>query len=979
MPHAGVDIASEFEDGAASATGTRVSFPQMSNSSSVILQTLQPKPLFSKDDFLDVLKSFYASLSDKKIQSAIGSETAWEKELDIETVRPVIERANFVLSIADTFSIRTARVIMESDMWCVDNENEGTENASEYGVKSEGGVRVKTELVKEEDVIVDPSASTARDFGRPVKTPLDTLGSIPFEEVKAGKRVGGVPRVKMDIETFRRLILLMPGDGTVGSESYRFFFSCVRASLLMLASSNFVPDVVPLARASSWTVFYRPFSSSTAVEECMSRLESVFPRDFSCVRLRVKGDADASTMLNAGSGVLHALCALLTGVVLELNINRKKEGKRSVPSAERAAFFDNEAYSPLTLSDRSNGIVVKRWLSVFGLLSLESEILLKLEETEKGNLDAPFKVELMFRGGRPRKQGAAGGGSAAFPGKGAAKQEPGTLALLDPSKGGWQTPGQFMSSGSRQSQDVVKFVVGLKHYFPEVKALLGTGIATIDSKAFQTFIREQSSILRALGTSMILPRGIKEVLKPRLVTELSMQNAEEAEQLTSWRKQYLKLADLLSFNYRVLLGDELVDVGEFEQMVRKGRDLFVFKGKFIELDPQSVANILAAKTKQPPKVGSMELLRDILSGNSSFALAEQVEELIDGIRTVQPAEVPPMRATLRNYQVAGYQWILSNLMSIGGCALLDDMGLGKTLQSITVIKKLKEDGYFDDCPAIVVCPTSLLSNWSREFSKFAPDVDVRICSGAGRSALLQTAVGAKRKRNPPDVLIMSYGAVRTDIDKLAKAQLRLVVLDEAQAIKNHKTSIAKACQKLGAVTEMRLALTGTVVENRLSELHACFEFILPTYLGKLKWFSNTFAKPIEKHHDEEALAKLKRMTSPFMLRRVKTDPTVVPELPKKIVCKQHVTLSTEQVALYESVREEVFAQIESASDAPSNSGIRRQGLILKVRRQFVGRPPKVLWSASYFGLWPDLYFCCLSVLYCSSIFNPSYSILFLSF
>lgn len=883
----------------------------MSNSAAIILQTLTPKPLFSKEDFLEVLKAFYASLSDKKIMGTIGASTAWEKQLDIDAVRPVIERANFVLSLSDTLSVRTARVIMESDLWCVDIETDFDAAVVDPRVELDNTVVVKREPVKEEDIIQDPSSNDARDFARPVRTPKETLGSIPFELVKGGQRAGGTPRVKIDVETFRRLILLMPGDGTVGSQSYRFFFSCVRASVLLLSSSNLVPDVVPISGSSSWTVVYRPFSSSKAVNECISRLEQLFPADFSCVRLRVKGDANASAMLSAGSGVLHALCVLLTGAVVELNFNKKKGGKALSKSGERAAFFDNQPSVPLTLSDRSNGLVAKRWLSVFSLLSLESEIMLKLEETEKGNLDAPFLVNLMFRDTR-------------------ARMDVRRRLKSDPAQDGWRSPQEYMASGSSQSKDAIKFVVSLKRYFPEIKELLAGGRALIDAKTFELFIREKSSILRALGTSLILPRGIKEVLKPRLVTELSMARPDGGEGHSAWKRKYLNLTEILAFNYRVVLGDEVVDMDQFERMVKNGRDLFVFKGKFIELDPQTVANILAAKYEKPAKVSNMELLRDVLSGNSSFSLSGDVEELIEGIRRVQPVELPQLRAALRHYQVSGFQWILSNLMSIGGCALLDDMGLGKTLQSISVICQLKEGGFFDSCPAVVICPTSLLSNWRREFSKFAPSVNVRICSGKGRTTALQSAVGAKRKRGGPDVVIMSYGAIRTDVDKFLKLQLPLVVLDEAQAIKNHKTAIAKACRKLSAVTDMRLVLTGTVVENRLSELHACFDFILPGYLGKLKWFSDTFAKPIEKHRDEEALRVLKRMTSPFMLRRVKTDPKIVPELPQKIICKQHVSLSTEQAALYESVREEVFSQIERAEDAPSNSGIQRQGLILKV-------------------------------------------------
>lgn len=295
--------------------------------------------------------------------------------------------------------------------------------------------------------------------------------------------------------------------------------------------------------------------------------------------------------------------------------------------------------------------------------------------------------------------------------------------------------------------------------------------------------------------------------------------------------------------------------------------------------------------------------------------------------------------------------------------------LGKTVQTIAVLLALKEAERLDESPALIVCPTSLLSNWKRELAKFAPSLSLKICSGPDRARVFKAAIGSKRKRySGPDVLLMSYGSVRQDVVMLSKAQYAIMIIDESQStlakmlhflghgifslcnpwntfltdkclplyfftekdIKNHKAAVTKAVKKIGSQADFRLALTGTVVENRLAELHSCFDFALPNYLGTLKDFTARFAKPIENERDEEMIELLKRMTSCFMLRREKTDPSVISDLPDKIETKRYVKICPEQVALYESIRESVFDTMAANAEAPTGSGSKRNALVLKL-------------------------------------------------
>ena len=267
------------------------------------------------------------------------------------------------------------------------------------------------------------------------------------------------------------------------------------------------------------------------------------------------------------------------------------------------------------------------------------------------------------------------------------------------------------------------------------------------------------------------------------------------------------------------------------------------------------------------------------------------------------AEVPASLAdTLRPYQVEGFRW-LARLASLGfGGILADEMGLGKTLQMIALVKSLRDSGQLDG-PVLVVCPASLVFNWADEFARFAPDVLVIALEGsrAHREALLARANGA------PCVVVASYDRVRIDAASLARIEWGLVVLDEAQYIKNHATKTTRAVKRLRS--RLRFALTGTPVENRLSELWSIFDFLMPGFLGSYERFRERYELGIIGE-DEEAAARLRALIEPFVLRRRKAD--VLTDLPAKLESIRYVPLGCEQRRLYDGaeqrLREDLNAQ-----------------------------------------------------------------------
>ncbi len=296
-----------------------------------------------------------------------------------------------------------------------------------------------------------------------------------------------------------------------------------------------------------------------------------------------------------------------------------------------------------------------------------------------------------------------------------------------------------------------------------------------------------------------------------------------------------------------------------------------------------------------------------------------------------------LRGQLRPYQCRGYSW-LAYLTRWGlGACLADDMGLGKTVQALALIQRNWELG--ERRPVLVVCPTSVISNWRHEAAKFTPDLPVLVHHGPERSRGGSFRQGAESYA----LVITSYSLLQRDVESLSKVNWAGVILDEAQKIKNPRTKQAKAARALPA--GYRVALTGTPVENHVGELWSIMEFLNPGYLGSWTKFRQEFAAPAAEG-DPEALDRLRKLVRPFILRREKTDPTIVVELPEKLEMKVYCGLTREQAELYRSVLAEATGALESAS------GMKRRGLILATLtklKQICNHPVNYLRDGSALG------------------------------
>jgi hypothetical protein len=387
------------------------------------------------------------------------------------------------------------------------------------------------------------------------------------------------------------------------------------------------------------------------------------------------------------------------------------------------------------------------------------------------------------------------------------------------------------------------------------------------------------------------------------------------------------LNTLLDFNWRVALGGVELSTEEFRSLAQQHVPLVKFRDRWLQLPPEiaerameffeqktdqrmTLAQAFRAAYASDPAGPGLRVIG--LTGTSS------IRDFLEGTTSAKLENVPQpatFLGTLRPYQIRGLEWMaFLESLGIGGC-LADDMGLGKTIQLIALLlhERLMNPTVG---PTLLFAPTSVVSNWVRELERFAPSLKMLVYHGAGR--IRGDAFVAAAARH--DVVLTSYALAHRDFADLRRGPWHRVALDEAQKIKNPSAAATLAIRKLDA--PHRVALTGTPIENHLSELWSIMEMLNPGLLGSAGDFRSRFAVPIEKLGDQDRAAQLRKMIQPFVLRRTKNDPAIAGDLPEKMENRVYCNLTPAQAALYEATTAQMLGQIDGAT------GIRRRGLIL---------------------------------------------------
>jgi len=460
----------------------------------------------------------------------------------------------------------------------------------------------------------------------------------------------------------------------------------------------------------------------------------------------------------------------------------------------------------------------------------------------------------------------------------------------------------------------------------------------LDTAGAHDFLRQTAPLLQAAGFGVQLPawagrKGVGLKLTTRTKSKRSSSKAVAASGFG--------LDQLVDFRIDLVIGDKTVSADELAELARLKVPLVRVRGQWVELDDRQLrAALRAVDRRRDGELTAGEVLQQVVDGgDEDLPLVEvDADGMLGDLLSGQAAErLTPMatpagfHGTLRPYQERGLSW-LAFLARLGlGGILADDMGLGKTAQTLSLLLTERSAGE-PVPPTLLICPMSLVSNWQREAARFAPSLTVYVHHG-----------GTRRREavDEADLVITTYGTALRDLGTLREVTWGRVVCDEAQAIKNSGTRQAQAVRAIPART--RLALTGTPVENHLAELWSIMDFCNPGLLGPAKRFRHRFQEPIEVRQDPDATAALKRATGPFLLRRLKTDKTIISDLPEKNEMKVWCPLTTEQATLYQAVVEDMMAVIADTE------GIQRRGNVLSAMmklKQVCNHPAHLLKDGS---------------------------------
>ena len=449
------------------------------------------------------------------------------------------------------------------------------------------------------------------------------------------------------------------------------------------------------------------------------------------------------------------------------------------------------------------------------------------------------------------------------------------------------------------------------------------------------FLRKDLAKLQAMGFDVILPAWLKELKQSKMRVRVNANNQST--------RSVAGLDDILTFKWQFSMNGEDISAEQFRKLVDEKREFVRIGTEWFRMDAEWLNEMRALMEqadeenwtvrdllfRELPETLAAPLEEDDLDDAErddpmfAFEMQQSLQHYIGQLQNkkgLPTVPVPTMlHAELRPYQKEGFEWLIFMREQRFGACLADDMGLGKTIQLITyllyTIETLQEDK-----PSLIICPTSVLGNWQKEIARFAPDVKVHTHYGNRR--LKGDEFTSYLAEEKPQIILSTYGTATQDAEDLQAIDFSTVVLDEAQNIKNMQTMQSRAIRKLQGIHH--IALTGTPVENRLSELWAIFDFIHKGYLGSFGKFSDQFILPIERDESDSHKRVLRMKIRPFLLRRTKRDPELMLNLPEKQEMQEFCALTSEQAALYEGYIQDTLAQLEQMT------GFEKKGRILKM-------------------------------------------------
>lgn len=432
--------------------------------------------------------------------------------------------------------------------------------------------------------------------------------------------------------------------------------------------------------------------------------------------------------------------------------------------------------------------------------------------------------------------------------------------------------------------EVMKDMALLVEFFPALRQILaadGRKRLSYNPTRFMEVLLRNLPAIEIFGIKTLLPPGMKQVVRPQLSMLIGKLAKRKSDMLLPLHEQF-------SFEWQVALGDTLISVEEFEGLVSSENGVVHLDGRYILVDEDHLMSLFD-KLEEPPNFTPMESLHILFTKNyrgAKVSLTPDAESHLHAFLNPREMMLPRrLNVELTNHQLAGYDWLMKNARAGFGSLLADDLGLGKTLQIIAAILKFKEDDLLEDKKTLIIAPAPLVDNWQIKIKRLAPTLAPAVFRGKG-----QTLASL-----PQDVIVTSYETANAEIEQLRGMPWYSIVVDEAQWLSDD----GEGGQNLKSLpAEVRIGLIGRQVEHRLTELWSIMDFLNPGYLGSPKQFMNRFEHPILRENDQRRAILLSKIVAPFMLRRMRTDKDVAPDLPQPIKSDIFAPLSKEQEELY---------------------------------------------------------------------------------
>ncbi len=715
----------------------------------------------------------------------------------------------------------------------------------------------------------------------------------------------------------------MPATGVLIGRDLLFWAQAMRLAGAMVANQQFLPGLT--AENGDFRAVWEPvFSGANA--QSLARLARAMPHV--CRAVTLETQSSAAMPVTAQQALAEFLGAIVDHLVRDTS--QHKTNSRTKPVFDSA----HEAWLHALTSPDGRVSANEAEISQLALHHEEWRRPIRVLETMPWRLC--FRLEEPLAEDDALEEGAEG---TATPGEWQlayllqSRDDP---SLLVPVAQAWAPKGAgaaaLRQKGLNEGLNVREYLLTALGQAavlcPPVEASLKTAAPsgyTLDVGGAHEFLNSQAGLLEQAGFGVFLPAWWT-----RKGTKLHLSAQAKVKSPKMQGGSGLSLEEIVKFEWEVALGGEKLTLRELETLARLKAPLVRFRGQWVQLSAEEIQAALAfwktrAAPQNSPQASVREIVRMALGASTAGPLplegvaasgwvGDLLKQLQGGAKFEELSPPAGFCGQLRPYQLRGYSW-LSFLRRWGlGACLADDMGLGKTPTTLAFLQSQREAG--ERRPSLLVCPTSVIANWQKEAARFTPELPVLVHHGLGRSK----GAGFQKQAAKHAIVLSSYALLHRDYEALKKVEWAGVILDEAQNIKNPETKQSKAARSLPC--DWRVALTGTPVENNVGDLWSLMEFLNAGFLGGQSEFKRRFFVPIQTGSDPEAAPRLQRLTTPFILRRLKTDKTIIADLPEKMEMKVFCALTKEQASLYAAVVAEASRDLDEAE------GISRKGLVL---------------------------------------------------